>query len=49
MSLLDLAILLFLLAWAGGLSIHIADDRIHLLLLIASVMLIARLASSRRA
>ena len=48
MSLLDVIIILLILSWAGGLSLHIAGGLIHLLLVIALVVLIFRVISARR-
>jgi len=43
MSLLDIIILILILAWLGGFSLHIGGDLIHLLIVIAVVILIFRL------
>ena len=43
MGLLDLIILILILAWLGGFSLHIGGDIIHLLLVIALIVLIFRL------
>lgn len=48
MSLLDVVILLVLLSWVGGFSINVGGGLIHLLLVIALVMFIFRLATGRR-
>lgn len=47
MSLLDIVILLFVLAWLGGLGLHIGGSLIHLLILVAVVVLIVRLIQGR--
>lgn len=49
MGLLDVVILLVLLSWLGGFSLHVGGGLIHLLIVIALIMLIFRLAGSRRA
>ena len=49
MSLLDIIILLILLSWVGGFSLHVGGGLIHLLIVIALVMVIFRVASGRRA
>ncbi len=49
MGLLDVIILLVLLSWVGGFSLHVGGGLIHVLILIALVMFIFRLASGRRA
>lgn len=48
MSLLDVVILLVLLSWVGGFSVNVGGGLIHLLLVIALVMFIFRLATGRR-
>lgn len=48
MSLIDVVILLVLLSWVGGFSINVGGGLIHLLLVIALVMFIFRLATGRR-
>lgn len=48
MSLLDIVILILILSWAGGLSMHVAGSFIHLLLLIALATLIYRVATGRK-
>lgn len=48
MSLLDVVILILVLGWIGGLSLHVAGSLIHLLLVVAVVMLIVRLITGRR-
>ena len=49
MSLLDIIILLLVLSWLGGFTIHIGGGLIHLLLVIALIMVVFRLAGGRRA
>ena len=49
MGLLDVVILLVLLSWLGGFSIHAGGGLIHILLVIALIMLIFRLMGGRRA
>jgi hypothetical protein len=43
MSLLDIIIVVLVIAWLGGFSFHIGGGLIHLLLVIAVIILIARL------
>ena len=43
MSVLDLIIVLLVLAWLGGFSLHIAGNVIHLLLIVALIGIIYRL------
>jgi hypothetical protein len=44
MGLLDIIILILVLSWVGGFSLHVGGGLIHLLLVIAVITLIARLA-----
>ena len=48
MSLIDVIILLVLVSWLGGFSISLGGGLIHLLLVVALVMIIFRLAGGRR-
>jgi hypothetical protein len=48
MSLLDIVILLVLLSWLGGFSLHVGGGLIHLLIVIALIMVIFRVASGRK-
>jgi hypothetical protein len=48
MSLLDIVIILLLISWAGGLTLHVAGSFIHLLLVIAVVVLLFRVITGRR-
>jgi len=48
MSVLDIIIILLIISWAGGLSLHIAGGLIHLLLVIAVITLLFRLIGGRR-
>jgi hypothetical protein len=48
MGLLDVVILLVLLSWVGGFSLHVGGGLIHVLILIALVMVIFRIGSGRR-
>jgi hypothetical protein len=43
MSLLDIIILILIISWLGGFSLHVGGGLIHLLLVIAVVVLIFRL------
>jgi hypothetical protein len=48
MNILDVVILILILSWLGGFSVHVGGGLIHLLLVIALVMLVFRLLSGRR-
>jgi hypothetical protein len=43
MGILDIIIVILLLAWLGGFSLHVGGSLIHLLLVIALIVLVARL------
>lgn len=43
MSALDLIIIILLILWLGGFSLHFAGNLIHILLLLAVISLIIRL------
>lgn len=43
MSTLDLIIIILLIMWLGGFSLHLAGNLIHILLLLAVISLIIRL------
>lgn len=43
MGILDLIIIILLVTWLGGFSMHVAGGLIHLLIVIAIVLLIVRL------
>jgi hypothetical protein len=43
MGLLDIIIVVLVVAWLGGFSLHIGGGLIHLLLVIAVIVLIIRL------
>lgn len=43
MGILDLIIVILLIAWLGGFSMHVAGGLIHILIIIAIVLLIMRL------
>lgn len=47
MSVLDLLIVILLIAWLGGFSFHVGGGLIHALLVVALVVLIARLLQGR--
>lgn len=49
MSLLDVLTLLLIVSWLGGFAVHVGGGLIHLLLVIALVTFIFRLAGGRRA
>lgn len=42
MGLLDIIIILLVISWLGGFSLKLGGDLIHLLLIIAVVVLVAR-------
>jgi len=44
MTLLDILIIILVLSWIGGFAVHVGGGLIHLLLLIAIIMLVVRLA-----
>jgi hypothetical protein len=44
MTLLDVLIIILVLSWIGGFAVHVGGGLIHLLLLIAVIMLVVRLA-----
>lgn len=48
MSLIDVVILLVLISWLGGFSLHVGGGLIHVLIVIALIMLIFRIAGGRR-
>lgn len=48
MGLLDLVIVILLLSWLGGFSLHVGGGLVHLLLVIALVVFIVRLLQGRR-
>jgi hypothetical protein len=43
MGLLDLIIIILVISWLGGFTLHIGGDLIHLILIIALIVLVARL------
>lgn len=43
MSILNIIIILLVLSWIGGFSLHIGGGLIHLLLVIAVIIFLARL------
>jgi hypothetical protein len=44
MNLLDILIIILVLSWIGGFAVHVGGGLIHLLLVIAVIMLVVRLA-----
>lgn len=48
MGLLDLVILILLVSWLGGFSMHVGGGLVHLLLVIAVIVFIVRLLQGRR-
>jgi len=47
MGLLDIIIIILVIAWLGGYSLHFGGGLIHLLLVIAVIVLIARFLGIR--
>jgi len=45
MGILDIIIIILVVAWLGGFSLHIGGGLIHLLLVIAVIVLVVRLLS----
>ena len=43
MGLLDIIIIILVISWLGGFSLHLGGDLIHLILVIALIVLVARL------
>lgn len=43
MSLLDIVILILIVSWLGGFSLHVGGGLIHILLVIAVIVIIARI------
>jgi len=43
MGLLDIVIIILIIAWLGGFSLHVGGGLIHLLIVIAVIVLIFRL------
>lgn len=43
MGLLDIIIIVLVVLWLGGFSLHVGGELIHLLIVIAIIVLIARL------
>ena len=43
MGILDIIILILVVSWLGGFTLHIGGSLIHLLLVIALIVLVARL------
>ena len=48
MGLLDIIIIVLVVSWLGGFAFHLAGSLIHLLLVIALVVFIYRLLSSKK-
>mgnify|MGYP001159284091 CR=1 FL=1 len=44
MGIIDILLLVVILSWLGGYSLHFGGDLIHLLLIVALILLIVRLA-----
>jgi hypothetical protein len=43
MGLLDIVVILLIISWLGGFSLHVGGSLIHLLLVIAVIIFIARI------
>jgi hypothetical protein len=48
MGILDILIVILLLSWVGGYSVHVGGDLIHLLLVVAVVVLVVRLLRGQK-
>lgn len=48
MGILDLIIIILIVAWLGGFSMHVAGGLIHVLIIIAVVLLVIRLLGMGR-
>lgn len=46
MGILEVLIIILILAWLGGLSLHVAGGAIHLLLVVALIVLVYKLLKS---
>jgi hypothetical protein len=47
MGILDIIIVILIVAWLGGFSLHIGGQLVHLLLVIAVIVLVARFMGVR--
>lgn len=47
MGLLDIIIIVLIIAWLGGYSLHVGGSLVHLLLVIALIILVARFLGVR--
>lgn len=45
MGILDIIIVILIISWLGGFSLHVAGGLIHLLLVVAVVLFVIRLLS----
>lgn len=45
MGLIDIIVLILIIAWLGGFSLHIGGSLIHLILVIAVIVFVIRLLS----
>ena len=45
MNILDILLLVVVVSWLGGFTLHVGGSLIHLLLVVALILLIVRLAS----
>lgn len=43
MGILDIIVIILIISWLGGFSLHVGGGLIHLLLVIAVIVLVARL------
>lgn len=43
MGILDIIIIILVIAWLGGFTLHVGGGLIHLLLVVALIILVARL------
>ena len=47
MSIIDIIILLLVVSWLGGFSLHLGGELIHLLLVVAVIVFVARIMGVR--
>ena len=47
MGLLDIILIVLIIAWLGGFSLHVGGELIHILLVIAAIVLVARFLGVR--
>ena len=47
MGLLDIIIIILVISWLGGISLHIGGDLIHFILVVAIIVFVARMLGFR--